>query len=96
MPEERHNQHEMLTAQAEQIRSSCPEFYGFLADRERDMRQALARLPHPADPENWASPAVIEHVISELSAVASVIGTLLTEVPAPTTGSACSFGVNHR
>lgn len=71
------SQHELLTDQAGQIRESYPEFYAFLVERQREMRHALGRIPHPDDLESVAPAGVIDDAIGRLRHVTSGIDDLL-------------------
>jgi hypothetical protein len=75
--QERAHDHERLAQQAEQMRATFPELYALLADRDRDMRQALARFPSLADPEAWM-PAGVERVITRLQALGPGVEELRT------------------
>jgi len=71
------SQHELLTAQASQIRESYPELYAFLVERQREMRHALGRIPHPDDLEAVAPAGVVDDAIGRLRHVSSSIDDLL-------------------
>jgi hypothetical protein len=75
--QERAHDHERLAQQAEQMRATFPELYALLADRDRDMRQALARFPSLADPEAWM-PAGVERIITRLQALGPGVEELRT------------------
>lgn len=67
----------LLTDQAEQFRKAYPELYTVLAERQRAMRRALGRIPHPDDSESVAPVGVVDAVIGQLRLLTSGIDDLL-------------------
>lgn len=73
----RRDQFWLLADQAEQFRTSCPELYALLAERQRMLRLVLWRIPHPDDPEVVRPVAVDAALIGKLRVLASGIDDLL-------------------
>lgn len=66
-----------LADQAAQFRQSCPALYALLAERQRLLRLALWRIPHPDDPEVVRPVSVDAALIGKLRFLASGIDDLL-------------------
>ncbi|MEI2616401.1 MAG: hypothetical protein V9F06_02020 [Thermomicrobiales bacterium] len=67
----------LLADQAEQFRTSCPALYALLAERQRMLRLALWRIPHPDDPEVVRPVAVDAVLIGKLRFLAAGIDDVL-------------------
>ncbi len=67
----------LLADEAEQFRKSCPALYALLAERQRLLRLALWRIPHPDDPEVVRPVVVDAALIGKLRFLASGIDDLL-------------------
>ncbi len=70
-----------LADEAEQFRTSCPALYAFLAERQRLLRLALWRIPHPDDPEVVRPVTVDATLIAKLRVLATGIDDLLAGHP---------------
>ncbi len=48
----------IIAEQARKVRALYPELFAALDERDRSIRRALYRIPHPADPEALVPPQV--------------------------------------
>jgi DNA-directed RNA polymerase subunit L len=70
---------ELIAEQARKVRALYPELFAALDERDRNIRSALYRIPHPADPEALVPPQVVERALQTLRQCKTGIGDLCDE-----------------
>lgn len=60
---------EIIREQLGKVRLLYPELYEFLVERERDVRGALIRIPHPVDPEWMLNSGELEQLVGRLKSL---------------------------
>jgi len=70
---------EVISEQARKVRALYPELFDALDERDRHIRSALHRIPHPADPEALVPPHVIERALQTLRQCKTGISQLCEE-----------------
>ncbi len=71
-----HEEQQIIAEQARKVRALYPELFAALDERDRHIRQALNRIPHPADPETMVPPAEMERSITALRGLENGISKL--------------------